>query len=203
MVRAFDEDLKPLKVDVYDVATWRKYGWLVFEDKDFGEKFSAGERLKANEYFEVVLRKAKLFQSALSARPRTKNPVPIYYLGSECKQTIDGMIIYKDKKENRWKTQFDADSFTKSDGTKVSKEELEKIVFSPGDGVVSKRSLIASLKSIGKLANPRSGLLNDLTMVCGEHNRLTGEEGIDRSLLSVLNLSVRTVTDKATSPDIP
>jgi pimeloyl-ACP methyl ester carboxylesterase len=203
MVRAFDENLKPLKVDVYNVATWKKYGWLVSEDKDFSEKFGEAERLKADAYFGAVLLRAKLFQSALSAKPATKNPVPIYYLGSECKQTIDGMIIYKDKKENRWKTQFDADSFTKGDGTKVSKEELEKVIFSPGDGVVSKRSLLASLKSIGKLDNTRSGLLNDLTMVCGEHNRLTGEEGIDKSLLSVLNLSGKIVVDKAISPTIP
>ncbi len=203
MVRAFDENLKPLKVDVYNVATWKKYGWLAFKDKDFAGKFSEAERSSASSYFEAVLLRAKLFQAALSAKPAAKNPVPIYYLGSECKQTIDGMIIYMDKKENRWKTQFDADSFTKRDGTKMSKEQLEKIIFSPGDGVVSKRSLLASIKSIGKLDNPRSGLVNDLTIVCGEHNRLTGEEGIDKSLLSVLNLSVKSMIDKALNPKIP
>lgn len=189
MIRAFDENLNPLKVDVYDFKTWEKYGWLVYEDKDFAKNFSEPEQAQAKAYFQAVLLRAKLFQSALNAKPTRKNPVPIYYLGSECKPTVDGMIVYKNK-ENQWKTEFEADSFTKSDGTKVTKEELEKVLYSPGDGVVPKRSLISSLIKIGKLDNPRSGLVNDLTVVCGEHNRLTGDEVIDKSLLSVLNLSV-------------
>lgn len=203
MVNAYDENLKPLKVDVYNPLTWEKYDWLVYKDKEFSKKFSDVSEKQAKSYFLAVLGRAKLFQSALNAKPSSKNPVPIYYLGSECKQTVDGMIIYKDAKAKRWKTQFSADSFTKTDGTKVSKEELEKIVFAPGDGVVSKRSLLASLKSIGKLDNPRSGVLNDLTIVCGDHNRLTGEVGIDKSLLSVLNLSVKSIMEKAVSPNIP
>ncbi len=193
MARAFDEDLKPLKVDIYNPATWKKYGWLVYEDKGFADHFSEDEQAQAKAYFEAVLLRAKLLQAALNAKPVRRNPVPMYYLGSECRPTIDGMIVYKDK-EGRWKTEFEADSFTKTDGTKVTKEELEKVLFSPGDGVVAKRSLISSLLSIGKLDNPRSGLVNDLTIVCGDHNRLTGEEIIDRSLLSVLNLSVNAVT---------
>ena len=124
MVRAFDEDLKPLKVDVYNPKTWEKYGWLVYEDKDFSKKFSEDEQRQAKAYFSAVLLRAKLFQAALNAKPTRKNPVPMYYLGSECKPTIDGMIIYKDAKENVWKTRFEADSFTKTDGTKVTKEEL-------------------------------------------------------------------------------
>ena len=129
MVRAFDEDLKPLKVDVYNPKTWEKYGWLVYEDKDFSKKFSEDEQRQAKAYFSAVLLRAKLFQAALNAKPTRKNPVPMYYLGSECKPTIDGMIIYKDAKENVWKTRFEADSFTKTDGTKVTKEELKSSSF--------------------------------------------------------------------------
>lgn len=191
MVRAFDENLKPLQIDVYDPETWEKYGWIAYQDKNFAEKYSAEENLNAKNYFYAVLKRAKDFQSALRAKPVKKNPVPIYYLGSECKPTVDGMIIYREK--DAWKTKFEPETFTRSDGTKVTKEELEKILLSPGDGVVSKRSLIASLRTVGKLGNPRSGLVNDLTIACGEHNRLTGEESIDRSLLSVLNLSLKKI----------
>ena len=190
-LRAFDENLKPLNIDIYDVETWRKYGWLAYEDGDFERHFSGAERASSEAYFAAVLGRAKQFQAALNAKPSTKNPVPIYYLGSECNPTVDGMIIYKDLKENRWKTKFEAESFVKSDGTKVSKEDVQKLIFSPGDGVVSKRSLVSSLINFGKFSNPRSGLVNDLKIVCGEHNKLTGEEAIDRSLLSLLNLSAK------------
>jgi len=137
-----------------------------------------------------------MFQAALNARPTRRNPIPIYYFGSECKPTIDGMILYKSPKDNAWKTEFEADSFTKRDGTKVSKEELEKVLYSPGDGVVPKRSLISSLLNIGKFRNARSGTLEDLTVACSEHNRLTGDVIISKSLLSVLNLSISEITDK-------
>ncbi len=87
------------------------------------------------------------------------------------------------------------DSFTKTDGTKVTKEELEKILYSPGDGVVPKRSLISSLLIVGKLKSGNVG--NDLTLSCGEHNRLAGDSIIGKSLLSVLDLQNRMPNDKA------
>ncbi|MEP7037088.1 MAG: hypothetical protein ABI891_01990, partial [Acidobacteriota bacterium] len=198
MVRAYDENLKPIKVDVYNPATWEKYGWTAYANEDFTKKIENTTPEQAKAYFRAVLLRAKLFQAALDAKPARKNPIPIYYLGSECKPTIDGMILYKDSKDNVWKTEFEADSFTKSDGTKVSKDELEKVLYSPGDGVVPKRSLISSLLSVGKFRNLRSGLVSDeLTIACGEHNRLAGDEIIGKSLLSVLDLQNRMPGDKA------
>lgn len=196
MVRAFDENLKPIKVDIYNQATWEKYGWAAYGDEDFSKKSENATNAQAKAYFKAVLLRAKLFQNALDARPTKKNPIPIYYFGSECKPTIDGMILYKSPKDNTWKTEFKADSFTKSDGTKVSKEELEKVLYSPGDGIVPKRSLISSLLNIGRFRNLRSGVLDDLTVACGEHNRLTGDAIISKSLLNILDLSISQMTDK-------
>jgi len=196
MVRAFDEDLKPIKIDIYNQATWEKYGWAAYGDEDFSKKSEDATQEQAKAYLKAVLLRAKMFQAALNARPTRRNPIPIYYFGSECKPTIDGMILYKSPKDNAWKTEFEADSFTKRDGTKVSKEELEKVLYSPGDGVVPKRSLISSLLNIGKFRNARSGTLEDLTVSCGEHNRLAGDAIISKSLLNVLGLSVSPMSDK-------
>jgi len=200
MVRAYDENLKPIKVDIYNPATWEKYGWTAYTDADFSKKIEGATQEQAKAYFQAVLRRAKLFQAALDAKPAAKNPIPIYYLGSECKPTIDGMILYKNLKDNTWKTEFETDSFIKSDGTKVTKEELEKVLYSPGDGVVPKRSLVSSLLTVGKFRNVRSGIAagNDLTLACGEHNRLTGDEIIGKSLLSVLDLQDTIPSDKTT-----
>ena len=199
LVRAFDENLKPIKVDVYSPATWEKYGWTAYTDESFSKKVDDATPEQAKAYFQAVLLRAKIFQAALDAKPAVKSPVPIYYLGSECKPTIDGMILYKNPKDNTWKTEFEAASFTKTDGTKISKEEMEKILYSPGDGVVPKRSLIFSLLNIGKPRNLQIGsIINDLTIACGEHNRLAGDEIIGKSLLSVLDLQNTMPTDRAT-----
>ncbi|CAN5561733.1 hypothetical protein BH18ACI1_BH18ACI1_16360 [soil metagenome] len=197
MVRAFDENLKPLKIDIYNPATWEKYGWTAYTDEDFSKKIENATQEQAKAYFQAVLLRAKLFQAALSAKPMRKNPIPIYYFGSECRPTVDGMIIHKNPKDNTWKTEFETDSFTKRDGTKVSKEELEKVLYSPGDGVVPKRSLISSLLNIGKSANLESDVLKDLTVACGEHNRLAGDEIIDKTVLSLLNLPIEPPSGKA------
>lgn len=196
MVRAFDENLKPIKVDIYNPATWEKYGWAAYADEEFSKKNETITTEQAKAYFQAALLRAKLFQAALDAKPTRKSPIPTYYFGSECKPTIDGMIIYKKEKDNVWKTEFEADSFTRSDGTKVSKEELEKVLYAPGDGVVPKRSLISSLLNIGRYRNPKSGVVGDLTITCSEHNRLTGDEVIGKSLLSILDFSISTITDK-------
>lgn len=187
-LRAFDENLKPIKIDVYNPATWEKYGWTAYTDEGFKNKFSAEEQAQAKAYLRAVLLRAKQFQAALDARSATKNPVPIYYFGSECKSTIDGMIIHQTLKTGLWETDFGAASFVKSDGTKVTGKETEKVTLSPGDGVVPKHSLMASLMTIGKSSNPQSGAVDNITIACGEHNRLTGDAIVTKSLFGILDI---------------
>jgi hypothetical protein len=186
--RIFDENLKPLRLDLYNPSTWEKYGWAAYADEDFAKKFDAVEQKNARAYFRAVLLRAKQFQSALDAVPAVKSPVPTYYFGAECRPTIDGMIIRRDAKKEKWITEFEPASYTKADGTKVTKEDTEKVLLAPGDGVVSKRSLLASFLQLGKMRNADSSfILNTAPDACSEHNRLTGNEAVAKNLLSVLN----------------
>ena len=180
--RIFDENLKPVRLDLYNPSVWEKYGWTAYSDEDFAKKFEGVDQQQAKAYFRVVLLRAKQFQAALDAAPSGKNPVPVYYLGAECRQTIDGVIIRQDEKKGKWKMEFEPSSYTKRNGTKVTKEETEKVLLSPGDGVVPKRSLLGRLRS----ANA-SFILNAAPDACSEHNRLTGNEAVAKNLISVLN----------------
>jgi pimeloyl-ACP methyl ester carboxylesterase len=186
--RVFDEDLKPLNLDLYNPLTWEKYGWAAYTDADFAKKFDAAEQSQAKAYFRAVLLRARRFHAALNAAPGANNPVPMYYIGAECRQTIDGMILRQNEKKGKWITEFGAASYTKSNGTKVTKEETEKVLLAPGDGVVSKRSLLASFLNVGKMRNLNSSfILNTAPDACAEHNRLTGNEAVTKNLLNVLN----------------
>ncbi len=186
--RVFDENLKPLRIDLYNPATWEKYGWAAYADKDFAKKFDVGEQSRAKAYFRAVLLRAKQFQAALDALPNGENPIAMYYLGAECRPTIDGMIIRRDTEKSIWKTDFGSSSYTKSDGRKVTKEEVDKVLLSPGDGVVAKRSLLASFLRLGRLQNINSSvILGNALDSCAEHNRLTGNEIVTKNLLSILN----------------
>ncbi|HEY0460311.1 MAG TPA: hypothetical protein VGC97_14325 [Pyrinomonadaceae bacterium] len=196
--RIFDENLKPVKLDLYNPAVWEKYGWAAYSDEDFAKKFDAAEQKNARAYFRAVLLRAKQFQAALDASPTAKNPVPTYYLGAECRPTIDGMIIRQNEKKGKWVTEFEPSSYTKSNGAKVTKEETEKVLLSPGDGVVSKRSLLSSFLRLGRLQNPNSSfILNAAPDACSEHNRLTGNEAVAKNLLSVVNGG--TITEATTT----
>ena len=190
-VRAFDENLRPLKIDLYDPANWEKYGWAAYTDEDFNKNFEPAEQAQAKEYFRAVLLRAKLFQAALDAKPAVKSPIPTYYLGSECKQTLDGFIVRQDNKKG-WITEFGSPSYTKSNGGKVKESQTKSLLNSPGDGVVPKNSLIYSyVKLDTRLQNPRSDILiNDVTISCDDHNRLTANIAVDKNLADILKSSI-------------
>lgn len=186
-LRAFDEKLQPIKVDIYDPATWEKYGWAAYTKPEFTKKLDGATPEQGKAYFEAVLGRAKLFQAALDAKPAFKSPFPTFYLGAGCKQTIDGLILRQDK-DGAWKTDFGSPSYTRSDGVKMSSKETKKSLLSSGDGVVPKTSLLFSYTNFGKLRNSRTkAVINELTDSCDEHNRLTGNVKVDQVLLNVLN----------------
>jgi pimeloyl-ACP methyl ester carboxylesterase len=179
--RVFDENLKPLKIDLYNPTMWEKYGWAAYLDKDFKKNFAPSEQKNARAYLRVVLARAKRFQDALRATAVTKSPVPVYFFGSECKPTLDGMVIYRDAKKNVWRTIFKPDSFERADGTKVSNKELEPLLYSPGDGTVTKRSfLTAAIRNISHSEQTSFP-------VCEEHRNLTGNPEIQKNLLAMLD----------------
>jgi pimeloyl-ACP methyl ester carboxylesterase len=43
-IRAFDENLKPLSIDLYNPLTWEKYGWTAYSDPDFAKEFNEAEQ---------------------------------------------------------------------------------------------------------------------------------------------------------------
>ncbi|HYP50689.1 MAG TPA: hypothetical protein VEQ34_07090, partial [Pyrinomonadaceae bacterium] len=180
-LRAFDENLKPLEIDIYNPATWEKYGWAAYQDEDFPKKFTPAEQRSAKPYLRAVLARANRFHEALRATSLTKSPVPVFFLGAECKPTLDGMVIYYDAKKARWRTIFKPDSFERADGTKVSEKELEPLLYSPGDGTVTKRSfLTTAIRNIS--SNEQTSF-----SVCEEHQNLTGNPEIQKTLFAVLD----------------
>ena len=188
-LRAFDENLKPLRIDLYNPATWEKYGWAVYDDPKFGKEFSAAEQAQAKAYFRVVLNRAKRFHQAIDANIGAKTPVAIYLIGADCKPTLDGVVIIRDEKRNRWRTIFDAGGFKRSDGTKVSGKEVEKILYSDGDGTVSQRSLLTSGTAGAKIrANGLKIALNvrDTTFVCDSHTKLLSNAEVQKTLFADL-----------------
>lgn len=185
-IKVYDEDLKPLKVDLYNPETWNEYGWNVIDDKDFSKKFSAAEQENARAYFAAVLDRARRFQDALNAAPAGAAPVSYYIIGAECKDTPDGVVVFQDPKTGKWKTIFKPEEFTTSSGRKVTVDEVKRVMFAPGDGVVAKNSLLtSSLSLVGEMKNIL--FPTPATFVCEGHNRLPGNPEVQNDILSLFS----------------
>ena len=182
---AYGEDLKPLKIDIYDPATWDRYGWSIWKDKDYEKKMSAVEQRNARSYFNAVLNRAKRFQTALAANGNGKVPVSFFLMGANCKETQIAVLLLRDEKKNQWKTVFKPDSFTRSTGEKVTTEEVKALLIGMGDGVVTKHSLAGEswVPDMRKMILPVSSELYQ----CENHNRLVTNPGIQDKLFILLN----------------
>lgn len=188
-LRAFDENLKPLQLDVYNPATWEKYGWAAYTDPKFKKEFSAAEQAQAKTYFRVVLNRARRFHEAIDANIAAKSPVEMFLIGSDCKPTLDGVVIFHNEKKDKWRTILSADGFKTGDGTKVSGKEIEAILYTLGDGVVAQRSLLtSSLRGARVQADGFKEALraSGTSFVCETHNRLLSNQEVQKKLFADL-----------------
>jgi pimeloyl-ACP methyl ester carboxylesterase len=152
-VRFLDENLRPLKIDIYDPEAWRRYNWSPYADKDFrrrfmsdDEKYARSNRAAAEDldgYFRAVLNRARRFHEALDVEVDGATPVALYVFGGDCEETFDAPLLLRDEKRNRWITLTEPRSFRTSDGRSMTKKEVTAAMYLPGDGRVTRRSLLA------------------------------------------------------------
>ncbi len=184
-LKAYDENLTPIAVDVYDPAEWEKYNWAIWQDSGFTKKFSAVEQRNARVFFNAALARAKNLQAALDAPSSVRPPVSFYLMGADCKDTPAALLLLRDEKKGKWETRFKADGFTRANGEKVKSEDLKPLLFSMGDSVVTKRSLEAlGLTEGGKTGVPIAGELYQ----CVGHSKLVTSLEVQDKLFTFLRI---------------
>lgn len=187
--RFYDEELNPLKIDLYDIANWKKYGWAVFEKDDTFKDFTEADTARFEQYFSIVLQRAKKFHEALNVESSKRLSVGMFLIGSDCKTTLDALVVYRDPKSEKWVTLTKPDSFTNSKGVKVTGDELRKLMIKPGDGRVTRASLLAETLAADRR---RSNLFDSalpLTyalFICEDHDDITSNLTVQNNLLTAL-----------------
>jgi pimeloyl-ACP methyl ester carboxylesterase len=180
----YDENFKPLKLDVYDPNTWDEYDWSIWEDKDFKEDFSEEERNNARPYFLAALQRARKFQEAIRAFRPGKVPVGFYLVGGDCKDTPAAAVVLWDEKNKKWETMLRPRSFTRTDGTRIPEEEVKAKLSAKGDGTVTLGSLVDDLTPVDireKYLPVAGGMFQ-----CEDHTRLVTSTDIQDKLLGLL-----------------
>ncbi len=184
--KAYDENLQPMDIDLYDPKVWAKYGWNPLDDKEFAVEYKTVKKEDAEIFFSANLDRAKRFHEALDAANGRSEGVAFYALGSDCRTSLDAVVLYQDARTKKWNTLFQPREFTTSDGKKVSANDLKKFMFTPGDGVVTRRSLSAEAASerakVPSIFNGRSNRL-----ICGDHNKLAANSKIQEHIIDLLN----------------
>ena len=140
-VKFLDENLKPLPIDLYDPETWKRYGWsVIYSSPDFRRRFAKDGELDA--YLAATLRRAHRFQEALDAAKNSESPVVLLAVGGDCEETLNAPVVLRDEKRNRWLTLTRPREFKTAAGGKISKQKVTEAMYAPGDGRVTRVSLL-------------------------------------------------------------
>ncbi len=197
--RFLDQDLKPLEIDLYDLANWKLYGWSIAYDAEFRMRFAKRKTLDetANNHsaacvleahLAATLERTRLFHQALDTPVEGPSPVSLLAFAGDCDETLAAPIVYHDKKKNRWVTVTSPRDLRASDGHKISSEEVKRAMYLPGDGRVTRASVMGE-NIIGR--NAQSLYQQSLPIVhtffaCGGHGSLHNNRTLQDNALSML-----------------
>jgi hypothetical protein len=161
-VAFYDQDLKPLEVDLYDPAVWREFGWSLACESEYRRRF-AGRKLKGtgmsfvdsseassrraldelDGYLATVLARTRRYHEALNAHSREQPPIAYYVFAGDCEETLQAFVILRDEKSGSYETLTRPRDIRGSDGRRITRDEVRRVMFGPGDGRVTRRSLMA------------------------------------------------------------
>ena len=137
---------------------WRRFGWSAANDPEFraayergvvrGQEAPNGHGTLADldAYLDAVLARARRFHEALDARgpDDTNAPVKLFAFGGDCEETLSAPVIIQDEKTGRWLTLTRPKSLKGSDGRRRKREEVVRAMYAPGDGRVTRDSLMGA-----------------------------------------------------------
>jgi pimeloyl-ACP methyl ester carboxylesterase len=213
-----NENLKPIPVDLYNPANWRKYGWGAISEEKFLSRLKDAARIpgikpdnwkiknaddkilsettyaQAQQFLAAVLKRAQAFHRAMSVSIKT-SPIEIYAFGSECEPTLNAVVLVRDRKKNVWETITSPEKIKTSTGREISKEEVGKAMFADGDGSVTRNSFLPRLIPIARRSTTTSVSqtifpIKQTFFFCTEHQKLLNNEAIRNNYLTQLAAEV-------------
>jgi hypothetical protein len=188
--RFLDEQLKPISLDLYNAETWKQYGWSLINNSDFRERYArehsgAESLMTLDGYLVAVLQRANRFHEALNSVPAGEPPVTLFAIGGDCEETLDAPVLIRDTKNKRWTTLIRPRDYTTSTGRRIKKREATEAMYAPGDGRVTRRSLLGESLQDGSTAG-RPMTLNSSVFGCELHSQLQRNKNLQDNALTIL-----------------
>jgi pimeloyl-ACP methyl ester carboxylesterase len=192
----YDGRLQPVPANLYEVETWRRYRWSIFDpsyrravtkkmQKEFGPDWQRrfDDFLAEREaYLKVVLARARLFAEALDKKADLANPLKVFIFAGDCEPTLRAALIAEEGGQTR--TIFRPGK-VKLKGAGLTRAQVEAKMFEPGDGRITRRSALAI--SHGESVNARFDTSDLLFSIfgCEIHGDLPNNLTFQDNLLSI------------------
>lgn len=185
-----DDALRLVPMDLYDTKTWEQFGWSIYGEQHrsrrrdrFGPEADARAR-EEEAFLAAVLARAKLFHAALQRAPVAKRSFGFFVFGGDCEPTLRAPFIGRVKGERR--TVFVARRVV--DGNHwINRKDLLARMFAPGDGRVTRRSLLIEEERRNGHGLFASALDIDYAVfTCELHGDLPNNGSMQNNILSIL-----------------
>ena len=194
-VRFVDENLQPVEIDLYDVEVWKRYGWsVIYSSSHFRHRYTGaagtdggnGKSDELDAYLAATLRRAHRFQQALDAVENSNSPVVLLAIGGDCEETLSAPLILRDEKRNRWLTLTRPREFRTVGGVKISKQRATDVMYAPGDGRVTRTSLLG--ETLFKNRDTQTGFTLSRYAVfgCDLHGQLPRNKSLQDNALTAI-----------------
>ncbi len=202
--RFLDANLAPLAIDLYDPATWRRYGWAALHDAAYRERFARGDAIgeaapgrnnsldNLDAYFAAVLRRARRFHEAIDAPDKQASPSPVamFVFGGDCEETLAAPVVMFDKQRDAWLTLTAPREFRDATGKRMTKKAATAAMYQPGDGRVTRRSLLGE-ELAGRRRHPIALYDSSLPILhavfaCDLHSDLQNNKNLQDNALTLL-----------------
>lgn len=194
-VKFRDENLQTLDIDLYNAEVWKSYGWsAIYSSPDFRKRYAQSSRTDGvnshadglDAYLAATLRRARRFHEALDAVDSTNSPVVLLAIGGDCEETLSSPVIIREEKRNRWVTLTRPRDYKTSTGSKISKKAATEAMFAPGDGRVTRASLLGD--TIFRTRDAQTGftLTRYAVFGCDLHGQLPRNKTLQDNALTAI-----------------
>jgi len=182
-------DGEKLKRDLFDVEIWKRFQWSVFDPKvekrviaSFDDQAEGIEYLNLlQSYFAKHIERARRFVWSLTVKLE-ETPWQLIVFGGDCELTSARIVVEEHKGQSLIRLK------PKQIKKPVSGVDYENLMLEPGDGTVTKASLLArnALDPSVKRHKYTFFPLDYSLFICESHDQLTGNATFQDNLLHVL-----------------